>query len=368
MNKEHYRDVARAQRESNIELFRIITMLLIVAHHYVVNSGLMDYISEDIVSGPSIFLLLFGAWGKIGINCFIMITGYFMCKQNITVKKFLQLILELYFYKILIWAIFFLTGYEQYSFIQCLKVFLPFTSISQNFTGCYLMFFLYIPFLNILINNMDKKQHIRLIVLSVFIYVILGTCPGINVVFNYVTWYIVVYFIASYIRLYPNNLFRKTKLWGGITAVCIVLSSLSVVACTWVYDKLEIMGHYYFVADCNKILAITTAISAFLFFKNIHIPNSRIINTIAASTFGVLLIHANGDTMRRWLWKDILKNTKMYSSPWLVSHAIFSVLVVYIVCTAIDFIRRRFIEKAYLDFSVKIYENIRSYISRRYRI
>lgn len=28
------------QRESGIELFRIVTMLVIVAHHYVVNSGL----------------------------------------------------------------------------------------------------------------------------------------------------------------------------------------------------------------------------------------------------------------------------------------------------------------------------------------
>ena len=32
------------QRDSNLELFRIITMLLIVAHHYVVNSGLMEVI------------------------------------------------------------------------------------------------------------------------------------------------------------------------------------------------------------------------------------------------------------------------------------------------------------------------------------
>lgn len=31
---------AKKRRDSGIELFRIITMLLIVAHHYVVNSGL----------------------------------------------------------------------------------------------------------------------------------------------------------------------------------------------------------------------------------------------------------------------------------------------------------------------------------------
>ena len=29
-------------RSSNLELYRIIAMLLIVAHHYVVNSGLLD--------------------------------------------------------------------------------------------------------------------------------------------------------------------------------------------------------------------------------------------------------------------------------------------------------------------------------------
>ena len=88
-------------RDSNLELFRIITMLLIVAHHYVVNSGLT---AEDgpILSSPtsthSLFLVLFGAWGKIGINCFVMITGYFMCKSKITAKKFVKLIGEWFFY------------------------------------------------------------------------------------------------------------------------------------------------------------------------------------------------------------------------------------------------------------------------------
>ena len=62
------------KRDSNLELFRIITMLLIVAHHYVVNSGLTAAngpIQADPLSGRSIFLLLFGAWGKTGINCFV---------------------------------------------------------------------------------------------------------------------------------------------------------------------------------------------------------------------------------------------------------------------------------------------------------
>ena len=37
-------------RSSNIELYRILVMLLIVAHHYVVNSGLLDVMNQNILS------------------------------------------------------------------------------------------------------------------------------------------------------------------------------------------------------------------------------------------------------------------------------------------------------------------------------
>ena len=34
------------QRNTNLELFRVITMLLIIAHHYVVNSGVWEMIKQ----------------------------------------------------------------------------------------------------------------------------------------------------------------------------------------------------------------------------------------------------------------------------------------------------------------------------------
>lgn len=102
-------------RSSNLELYRIICMLMIVAHHFVVNSGLTS-VDGPMVASPdsakTLFLSVLGMWGKIGINCFLMITGYFMCKSQITIKKFLKLILWIYFYKIIIFAIFLGTGYE----------------------------------------------------------------------------------------------------------------------------------------------------------------------------------------------------------------------------------------------------------------
>ena len=93
-------------RNSNLELFRIIVMLLIVAHHYVVNSGLTPIMAENPTSVKSIFLYLFGWAGKTGINCFVLITGYFMCKSEISLRKFLKLFGAYYFYKVLFFCVF----------------------------------------------------------------------------------------------------------------------------------------------------------------------------------------------------------------------------------------------------------------------
>ena len=112
-------------------------MLLIVAHHYVVNSGLMNYDGPIYSSGfnwRSVFLLIFGMWGKIGINCFVLITGYFMCRSKITLKKFLKLILEVLFYRTSIYYIFCISGYKQGQ-----EVTLAAVSGGQmaSFPGCY---------------------------------------------------------------------------------------------------------------------------------------------------------------------------------------------------------------------------------------
>ena len=60
-------------RKSNIELLRIIGMLMIIAHHYVLNSGIIDAFEVGSTSMNYVFLTLWGMWGKTGIN--ILING-----------------------------------------------------------------------------------------------------------------------------------------------------------------------------------------------------------------------------------------------------------------------------------------------------
>lgn len=332
-------------------------MLVIVAHHYVVNSGITSEITaENVLKFNSLFCLIFGWGGKTGINCFVLITGYFMCKSDISLKKFLKLILEIQFYNVILYLIFLLSGYSSFSAKELIKAVIPIYGLGTAFTPSYLVFFLFIPFLNLLINTMNEKQHIKLICLCVISGTLLQTFFKAPKAFTYVGWFITLYLISSYIRLYPKDIFDSKKIWGVALATSIFVSWCSVIAGAWFYSKLGKAIYYYFVADSNKILALVTAFCAFMFFKNLNLGHIKFINKTAASAFGVLLIHANSDTMRQWLWKDTLDNVNAYHSSFLLLHAFGSVFGVYVVCTFIDIIRIKLLEKPFFKWYDKIYK------------
>lgn len=338
---------AEKVRESSIELYRIIVMLLIVAYHYVVNSGLMDVMESSPFSGKSLFLYWFGMWGKTGINCFVLITGYFMCKSAITLRKFLKLVLQIEFYRIGIYALFCLSGYSEFDIKDFIYSFLPIHYVGDNFIGCFLLFYLCIPFLTVLVNNLNKRQHLWLIILLLFIYTFFGSLPVSvsHVNMNYVSWFSILFIVASYIRIYGLPVPKRFS-WGRLTLMSIIISMASVPATIYVNEVFHLaMFPYRWVSDSNSFLALTTAICSFMYFKNMKIKYIPFINAVGACTFGVLLIHANSDTMRRWLWQDVLDNAGNYASDMIFAHAVSSVAAVFVICALIDYIRRRTVEK-----------------------
>ena len=341
-------------RNSSIELFRIITMLCIVAHHYVVNSGIMVEITrENVLTGNSIFVLIFGWGGKTGINCFVLITGYFMCRSNISLKKFLKLFLEIEFYNIVFYTVFLITGYEDFSLKAMVKALLPIYSLGTGFTSSYLVFYLFIPFLNLLVGAMDEKTKQRMVLLGFLFGTKITKFLKSTSAFNYVSWFMVLYFMAAYIRIYPKRIFGNGKVWGRAALASLLLSWCSVVFGCVAYHQWGLRVYHYFVSDSYKILAAVTAVCGFLYFKNLNIKTSSIINGIAASTFGVLLIHANSDTMRKWLWRDTLDNVRAFKSSRFAVHAIVSVTGVYIICTLIDMVRIQILERAFFKWCSK---------------
>ncbi|WP_255453024.1 acyltransferase [Parabacteroides sp. ZJ-118] len=338
----------KSVRNSNLELYRIIVMLLIVAHHYVVNSGLIQHIQEspDIVNSG--VMLLFGAWGKTGINCFVLITGYFMCKSRFTIEKLIKLYLQVAFYGVIIYGIFCFSGHEIVSPLKLIWTLWPVKSISSGFVSCFLLFYLFIPVLNTLVEHLGKDLHKYLVILIVVAFSMLPSIAKLHMTFNYVTWFMALYMISSYIRLY--GIFPKIShaMWGVLALFTLAVGSLSILGLGIIYELgyTDTFAPYFFVADSNKFLSLAIAVSSFMYFKDLKIPYSRFINTVGAATFGVLLIHANSDAMRQWLWRETVDCVGHFgdSVPWTLGYAIVSVLTIFIICAGIDWLRGRYIE------------------------
>lgn len=351
----------KKKRDSNLELYRIIVMLLIVCHHYVMHSGILDVCKDNYMSENSIFFYLFGMWGKIGINCFVMITGYYMCRSNITLKKFIKLLFEIELYRIVIYIIFMSVGKDNFSLTNLVYTIIPFRNIDYLFVPAFMYFFLLIPFINILINNINKKQHLYLLCLLLILYTVLSSTPGCSVSFNYVSWFVVLYLTAAFFRIYPPS-FSKLKYLNTqfkffliMTILCVIVSIASVLLILYFNDQNNnVKEPYRYVSDCNVIMAFLTSVCSFNMMKAIKIPYSKIVNIIGGSTFGVLLIHDGNSYMRHWLWKDVINVHEIYDSSHYVIYSMLAVLLVFSACIIIDRIRIMTIERPFLYYIDKL--------------
>lgn len=265
-------------RNSNIELFRIFLMLMIVAHHYVVNSGITLLYDYNHISFNQVFLWLWGWGGKVGINCFLLITGFFMCQQQITLKKFLKLYLEVKFYKILIFAIFCLSGYEAFTSIGLFKaVFNIAYGMGNGFVATFVGLFLLIPFINKMLSAITRREHLALVAVLTGLYTVFGTFFGNNIHEN-LGWFVTVYVIGAFLRLYPHQCFADRRMMATVSASCLLLSWASIVIIGYFFPRGSGAAPiYYFVNDSHRILAIVCAVSFFLLFNSLKVKQSSII-------------------------------------------------------------------------------------------
>lgn len=330
------------ERSSNFELFRIILMIIIVAHHYVVNSGVLAAFQFDDFHFNTIFLQFFGFGGKIGINCFLLITGYFMIDSRWRLSKAFILLLDIWFYRIVMYGLMVCVGVDHFSLerVEFLFTSWLFTLTGgRSFPEVFLMLYLMIPLINKVINYNKRELMEYFILIMLCYYTVMYTAlPFINRTIHYLGWFITMYFIGAYIRKYSFEWFDNTKRCYCYCALSlfVVFSSILVIDWMRINSIGGVKNYYYNVIDSYKMLAVISSVLMFLVFRNIKLKNSSIINWMATSTLSILLIHANSDAVRKWLWGDILDVKGHYNDPHIIIYSIASVLGVYICCLLLD--------------------------------
>ena len=331
--------------------------MVIIAHHYVVNSGLTDCFEIGTFNLNTYFLQYFGFGGKFAINCFTLITGYFMTEKKLNPKKLLKLWSEVWLYNIVISVIFAFMGYARPTAGQLLNILFPMSrEAGIYYTGTMLVMFLLIPFINAGLNRLNKKQYSFLLLLLLFIESFLPSVFINRHNFNFIGWMCILYAVGGYLRKYPIRSLKNIwiDLFGTIFCIGLMFASIYVISR---FGGSHADKYYYECADANKILPFLASVFSFCFFKQINIGYHKWINWLAAGSFGVLLIHANSATMRQWLWQDALNNVGHFSDPLpqLVLRSFVSVIVIYLVGAVIDSIRRRWIEAPGIRLLEKVF-------------
>lgn len=92
------------ERDSSFELLRIFSMLLIVMHHYSVHGGFDFMIPFNL---NLYFVQCLDMGGKLGVNLFVLISGYFLCRSEFRLKRIIKLELEVIFYSLIIGLLFY---------------------------------------------------------------------------------------------------------------------------------------------------------------------------------------------------------------------------------------------------------------------
>ena len=223
------------------------------------------------------------------------------------------------------------------------------------------------PFLNILLNKLNKKQYQLLLFGLIFIWSIIPTFTTSSFQSNNLLWFISLYVFASYIRLYGLNKKFNTKTYFYFWLLFSVLTYLTSVILMYFGTKnipLASSRVTYFY-DLNTISVLLISLSLFMLFLNLKINYHKNINLVASTTFGIYLIH-DSDLIRYFLWLDLFKNASYQNSLLLIPYSIVVVLVVFIVCFIVDLIRQKTIEKLYMKFVDKYIDDILKFFRKIY--
>ncbi len=334
-------------RQSNIELLRIIAMLIIVAHHFAVHSGFE--FSYDTVTVNRLWVQFIRIGGKIGVNVFVLISGYFLITaKTLKTSKALKLWIQIFSYSVIIFAVFILSGIRPFGIKELIRHCFPVSSSRWWFASTYFILYLISPFLNVLLNSFDRKIFQRFLTLLTFCWCIVPTLSGKLLESNNLLWFIYLYSLAGYIRLCGVKTNIKGRTYILLSFVLTILTWLSAVVFGILETKYSIIGDYdksFYGAQCLPILIISLLL--FVGFAKIEIGYKRLINVISSATFGVYLIHDN-EYVRPFLWKTVFKVATYSDSSLLIPYSLFVIAIVFVSCTLIELARIHIFEKHYM--------------------
>lgn len=341
------RTTERAERQSNIELLRIIAMLLIIICHFSTHGGFQFPSGELTVNRLWTQCLTFG--GNLGVNIFVLISGYFLIgSAGFRTDKALKLALQILTYSVLFLAVFTLAGANPYGIRTAINCFFPITYSCWWFASIYFVLYLISPYLNKLLRGLDKQDYQKMLALLTVCWCVIPTLFGSAYGSSYLLWFAYLYAVSAYIRLHVETIaIGPRAAFLGAFAAMLTAGAAFVISDLFETKLPSAANLAVYVIHLQRLPTVLTALFLFLGFLQIDIGCNRAVNQISSATFGVYLIHEN-NFVRPFLWGTLFRNASFADSPVLIPYSLMAALVVFLCCTLIELFRIAVLEKHYM--------------------
>lgn len=342
-NGVNSRENSSVMRDSNFELLRVLSILFIISFHCAWEGG-FEY-PEFCFN--KFLIESFHMLGELGVNLFILISGYHMLYGKFKLRKLVTLMLEVQFYN---WVCVFLSVHFGTLVLDkrtILTNFFPIAEYKYWFATVYVLIYLLSPYINKLVLSLPKRDFGRLLVICLGIFCVFPTLYGALkndtetlFYYNRFIWLLIVYMIGAYIRLYPPQRITTPSKWLGISIFIFFLMEGTIYILERFqpfFNKVGIIGGNYFWRP-NTILMIALSVSVFLCFRFIAVKPLAAVNLLASTTFGIYLLHDG--QLNFYMWQMLLNSTRFTFSRWLILYIPACVLLIFTVGVCVDLLRQ----------------------------
>ena len=337
------------KKNANVELLRIITMIMVTMLHALGKSDLLLPMNDiDSVNG-------WLAWGLeilsiCAVNVFMLISGYFMINSRFKLGRLFEIILETMFYSLAPLLVFLAFGKvtsEDLSIYSLLQYFAPIHMDTYWFITAYVVTYLLSPFLSAGIHSMEKKQ-LRTVILCLLAYecFIISISPVKYVVddegYTFL-WYCIVFLIGAYFRKYGFRFLDKSYKGSLVYFAACVLIYAETAVLYWFKERTGRLEDFTSATlHYNQFLVLMAAIGlfvAFLHAKPLGGKVAKLICAISPLVLGVYLLQENLKLRFEWQGWFGLKGSLSESMPLFLLRLLGAVIGMFLLGIAVDALR-----------------------------
>ena len=313
------------ERSSNIELLRIIAMLMIIAYHiwcHCISFQLSNdtmYFIQPIIYKKLFLLDIVSPFGQIANGIFILISGYFMVeKKKLDLGKISKKLLLQNVFSTIILIIGSTIVYRILRYDKAVLIGTNMFNIGSWFIGYYFAIMVIAHFyLNNLLSKFDEKKYITFLLVVFSIMSLRWSIDLIKGLSNDLAVFITgifLYSLGGYIKRYDP--FKKIK---TIYIFMLILAVYGFIFVSSYNNSITNISSYGLNHGGNiqsfdnyYIVPVILAICIFELFTRIKIRNNKTINFLGASTLMIYLLHDNDFVYSLWRkvnWIELLNDS-----------------------------------------------------------